>query len=45
MHRVRMALEIKIEIGLEFNQLEERKLISSLVRFALIDQNLIQSQS
>jgi len=30
---------------LEFNQLEERKPISSLVNFALIDQNLIQSQS
>jgi len=30
---------------LEFNQLEERKSILSLVNFALIDQNLIQSQS
>jgi len=33
-----------IEIGLEFNQSEERKLISSLVDFALI-KNPIQSQS
>jgi len=40
----RIRLEIKIEIGLEFNQLEERKRISNLVNFALIDQNLIQSQ-
>jgi len=30
---------------LVFNQLEERKPISSLVNFALIDQNSIQSQS
>jgi len=30
---------------LEFNQSEERKPISSLVNFALIDQNSIQSQS
>jgi len=34
-------LEIKIEIGLEFNQSEERKPISSLVIFALIGQNPI----
>jgi len=31
------------EIGLEFNQSEERKPISSLVNFALISQYLIQS--
>jgi len=36
---------LKIKIGLEFNQSEERKPISSLVNFALIGQNLIQSQS
>jgi len=30
---------------LEFNQSEERKLITSLVNFALIGQNPIQSQS
>jgi len=30
---------------LEFNQSEERKPISSLVKFALIGQNPIQSQS
>jgi len=41
----RIRLEIEIEIGLEFNQSEERKSISSLVNFALIDQNLIQFQS
>jgi len=40
-----IRLEIEIEIGLEFNQLEERKPISSLVNFALIDQNLIKCQS
>jgi len=33
-----------IEIRLEFNQSEERKLILSLVNFALIGQNPIQSQ-
>jgi len=31
--------KIEIKIGLEFNQLEERKPISSLVNFALIGQN------
>jgi len=41
----RIRLEIEIEIGLEFNQSEERKSISSLVNFVLIDQNPIQSQS
>jgi len=30
-------IRLEIEIGLEFNQLEERKSISSLVNFALID--------
>jgi len=37
LNQVRIKLEI--EIGLEFNQSEERKPISSLVNFALIDQN------
>jgi len=36
-----IRLEIEIEIGLEFNQSEERKPISSLVNFALIGQNPI----
>jgi len=36
---------IEIEIRLEFNQSEERKLISNLVNFALIGQNPIQFQS
>jgi len=43
--KARIRLEIEIEIGLEFNQSEGRKPISSLVNFALIDQNPIQSQS
>jgi len=30
---------------LEFNQSKERKLVASLVNFALIGQNVIQSQS
>jgi len=34
-----------IGIGLEFNQSEGRKPITSLVNFALIDQNPIESQS
>jgi len=34
-----------IEIELEFNQSEERRLILSLVSFALIGRNPIQSQS
>jgi len=38
-------IRLEIEIELEFNQLEERKPISRLVNFTLIDQNLIQSQS
>jgi len=42
--KARIRLEIEIEIELEFNQLEKEKSISSLVKFALIDQNLIQSQ-
>jgi len=37
--------KIEIKIGLEFNQSEERKSISSLVNFALIGQNQIQFQS
>jgi len=41
MRKVRIRLEIEIEIGLEFNQSEERKPISSLVIFALIGQNPI----
>jgi len=36
---------IKIEIRLEFNQSEERKLILSLMNFTLINQIPIQSQS
>jgi len=40
----RKKLEIEIEIGLEFNQSDERKLLC-LVNFALIDQIPIQSQS
>jgi len=40
-----LRLVIEIEIGLEFNQSEGRKPISSLVNFALIGQNPIQSQS
>jgi len=40
--KARIRLKIEIEIG--FNQSEERKLISSLVNFALISQNSIQSQ-
>jgi len=36
--KAHIRLEIEIEIGLEFNQSEERKPISSLVKFALIDQ-------
>jgi len=40
-HKARIRLEIKIEIGLEFNQSEKRKPISSLVNFALIGQNPI----
>jgi len=41
--KVRIRLEIEIE--LEFNQSEGEKSISSLVNFALIGQNPIQSQS
>jgi len=40
-YKARTRLKIEIEIGLEFNQSEERKPISSLVNFALIDQNPI----
>jgi len=40
-YKARIRLEIETEIGLEFNQSEERKPISSLVNFALIDQNPI----
>jgi len=36
-----IRLEIEIEIGLEFNQSEEKIPISSLVNFALIGQNPI----
>jgi len=35
--RLYARIRLEIEIGLEFNQLEERKSISSLVNFALID--------
>jgi len=41
--KARITLRIEIKIGLEFNQSEERKLVSGLVNFALIGQ--IQSQS
>jgi len=44
-YKTRIRLEIEIKIGLEFNQSEERKLILSLMDFALIGQNPIQSQS
>jgi len=37
------ASALNIEIGLKFNQSKERKSISSLVNFALIGQNPIQS--
>jgi len=43
--KAHIRLEIEIEIGLKFNQSEERKPISSLVNSALIGQNPIQSQS
>jgi len=43
--KTHIRLKIEIEIGLKFNQSKERKPISSLVNFALIGQNLIQSQS
>jgi len=43
--KARIRLKIEIEIGLKFNQSKERKPITSLVNFALIGQNLIQSQS
>jgi len=36
-----IRLEIEIEIELEFNQLEERRPISSLVNFASIGQKTI----
>jgi len=39
--KARIRLEIEIEIGLEFNQLKERRPISSLMNFALIGQNPI----
>jgi len=39
--KARIRLEIEIEIELEFNQLEERRQISSLVNFALIGQKAI----
>jgi len=42
--KARIRLEIGIEIGLDFDQSEGRKPISSLVYFALIGQNPIQSQ-
>jgi len=39
--KARIRLEIGIEIGLEFNQLEERKPIIELVNLGLIGQNPI----
>lgn len=41
----RIRLEIEIEIGLEFNQSEERKPISTSMKFTLIGQIPIQSRS
>jgi len=43
--KARIGLKIEIVIGLKFNQSKERKPISSLVSFASIGQNPIQSQS
>jgi len=43
--KARIRLKIEIKIGLEFNQSEERKLVSGLVNFALIGQTPIKSQS
>jgi len=43
--KTRSRLKIEINIGLEFNQSEERKLVSGLVNFALIGQTPIQPQS
>jgi len=36
--KARIRLKVEIEIGLKFNQSEERKPISSLINFALIGQ-------
>jgi len=36
---------IRLEIELEFNQSKKRKPMSSLVKFALLSQNSIRSQS
>jgi len=41
--KARIRLENEIEIGLEFNQSEGRKPISSLVNFALIGQDPIKA--
>jgi len=43
--RRKARIRLEIEIELEFNQSEERKPVSGLMNFALIDQNPIQSQS
>jgi len=40
---VKLALELEIDIVLEFSQSEERKSISSLVNFALIGQDPIKA--
>jgi len=40
-----IRLNIEVKFGLKFNQSKEKKPISSLVNFALIGQNPIQSQS
>jgi len=43
--KCKARIRLEIEIGVEFNQSEERKLISSLVNFAPIGPNPIQFQS
>jgi len=43
--KIRIRLETEIEIGLEFNQSDERKPLLCLMNFALIDQIPIQFQS
>jgi len=40
-YQAHIRQKIEIKIGLEFNQSEEKKTISSLVNFALIGQNQI----
>jgi len=45
MSKAWIRLQVEIEIELVFNQSEERKPTLSLVNFAFIGQNPIQSQS